>query len=99
MPHALPGPRRLLITWGILMGLTLLSLASAQVTGEGRLAPLAWWSAALVLVATFYKVRQILMVYLNLRVSTATWRGTFIAFLLLTLALIGLGYAVANYLV
>ncbi len=97
MPHELPGERRLLVTWAILMVLTLLSLFGGQVLGEGRGEPLAWWSVALVLVATYYKARQILMIYLNLGASTPVWKGTLRAFLLVTLGLILGGYLLAAY--
>ncbi|MCC5859859.1 MAG: cytochrome C oxidase subunit IV family protein [Ectothiorhodospiraceae bacterium] len=95
MAHDLPGERKLLLTWGVLMGLTLVSLVGGQVVGEGRAEPLAWWSVALVLGATYYKARQILMVYLNLRASTPGWKGLLRAFLVLTLGLILGGYLLA----
>ncbi len=99
MRHALPGPRLLLLTWAVLMALTAISMLGAQVVGEGRLQPLAWWSASLVLAVTYYKARQVIMVYLNLRASTPAWKATLNAFLLTSLGLIAIGYLLANYLI
>ncbi|MDZ7811525.1 MAG: cytochrome C oxidase subunit IV family protein [Arhodomonas sp.] len=97
MSGAYPGTRKLLATWAVLMSLTALSLFGGQVIGDGRGAPLPWWSVALVLVAGYYKAWQILMVYLNLRASGPGWRGLFRALLLVTFALILGGYLLANH--
>ena len=58
--------RRLLITWAVLMGLTLITMASAQLGGEARLQALPLWSAGLLLATTFFKAHRVLMVYLGL---------------------------------
>jgi len=92
---SLPGTRRLLSTWAILMSLTLVSMGSALLDAEDwRALPL--WSAALVLLATGFKAQRLLMVYLNLRMATPAWKGAFVGLVILTLALIGAGYLVAR---
>jgi len=92
---SLPGTRRLLSTWAILMSLTLVSMGSALLDAQDwRALPL--WSAALVLLATGFKAQRLLMVYLNLRMATPAWKGAFVGLVILTLALIGAGYLVAR---
>jgi hypothetical protein len=97
MRASLPGTRHLLITWTILMTLTLVSMLSARLGGEARLHPLPLWSALLLLMSTGFKVHQVLMVYLNLRISTAGWKGSFIGLTIVTLTLIGGGYLMARF--
>ncbi|MFW3615221.1 hypothetical protein [Billgrantia antri] len=89
---ALPGTRRLIVTWLMLMVLTLVAMFSARLDQTSWM-PLPLWSALLVLAATGFKAQRLLMVYLNLRASTPAWKGTFVGLVLLTLALIGAGYA------
>jgi hypothetical protein len=88
--------RRLLITWAVLMGLTLITMASARLGGEARLEALPLWSAALLLATTFFKAHRVLMVYLGLGASTPAWRGAFTGLTLFTLLLVGAGYLVAQ---
>ncbi len=95
MKDQLPGNRRLLTTWAILMVLTCLSLFGALAPGGGADASLAWWGIVLVIVATYYKAHRIVMVYLNLRASSSMWRGTLVAFLLVTTLLILGGYVLS----
>ncbi|MCL7941756.1 hypothetical protein M8009_15815 [Halomonas sp. ATCH28] len=91
----LPGTRRLLTTWAMLMGLTLVSMVSALLDADDwRALPL--WSAGLVVAATGFKAQRLLMVYLNLRAATPAWKGTFVGLVILTLVLIGAGYLVAR---
>jgi hypothetical protein len=97
MPSSLPGTHRLLITWAVLMGLTLVSMLSAQLGGEARFQALPLWSAGLLLLSTGFKAHQVLMVYLNLRKSTSVWKGTFIGLTVATLAVIGSGYLTARF--
>lgn len=92
MNDDLPGNRRLWITWALLMGLTCLSLFGALAPGDGANAAMAWWGVALVIAATYYKAHRIVMVYLNLRASSPMWRGTLVAFLVVTTLLILGGY-------
>ncbi|UYG03991.1 hypothetical protein OCT51_01120 [Halomonas sp. LR3S48] len=89
---ALPGTHRLIVTWLSLMALTLVAMFSARLD-QASWEPLPLASALLVLVATGFKAQRLLMVYLNLRAATPAWKGTFVGLVLLTLALIGAGYA------
>jgi len=91
-----PATRRLLITWAVLMGLTLITMASARLGGEARLEALPLWSAGLLLATTFFKAHRVLMVYLGLHASTPAWRGAFTGLTLFTLLLVGAGYLVAQ---
>lgn len=91
--HTHPGPGVLLRTWGILVGLTLLSMLSAQLDSQNW-QPLPPWSAMLVLAATLFKCRQIMLIYLNLRVAGSSWR-----ILLTSLALASVGIIAAAWLV
>ena len=88
--------RRLLITWAVLMGLTLITMASAQLGGEARLQALPLWSAGLLQATTFFNAHRVLMVYLGLHASTPAWRGAFTGLTLFTLLLVGAGYLVAQ---
>lgn len=97
MIEQLPGKRRLLSTWLILMTLTLLSMLSAQLTNTTTWLPLPLWGVMLVLLSTGFKVQQVLMVYLNLRVSSAGWKGGFLCLLGITLLVIFSGYIAARY--
>ncbi|BBI51369.1 hypothetical protein HORIV_37900 [Vreelandella olivaria] len=73
--RALPGTRRLLITWALLMALTVVSMVSARLDQTTDWQALPLWSAALVLIATGFKAHRVLMVYLNLRAATLAWQG------------------------
>lgn len=97
MIEELPGKRRLLSTWLILMTLTLFSMLSAQLTNTTVWLPLPLWSAVLVLASTGFKVHRVLMIYLNLRVSSAGWKGGFLCLLAITLLVIFSGYIAARY--
>lgn len=97
MHKTLPGARRLIITWGVLMSLTLVSMLSAQLFETDAWQALPLWGALLVLISTGFKAHQVLMVYLNLRTSSAAWKGAFVGLALLTLALILSGYLTARY--
>ncbi|MEA2118542.1 hypothetical protein [Halovibrio sp. HP20-50] len=94
---ALPGTRRLLITWALLMALTVVSMVSARLDQTTDWQALPLWSAALVLMATGFKAHRVLMVYLNLRAATLVWKGIFITLTLLTLTLIAAGYLVGRF--
>lgn len=94
---ALPGTRRLLITWIMLMGLTGVSMVSARLDQTTDWQALSLWSVALVLLATAFKAHRVLMVYLNLRAATPAWKGIFIGLTLVTLALIAAGYLVGRF--
>ena len=88
MTDALPGTRKLVITWAVLVGLTLASMIGGVAAGKGDGAPLAGWALVVIVVATYYKARQIVMVYLNLNAFSPTWQGVLRAFLVIALALI-----------
>lgn len=98
MHHALrdTATRRLLITWAVLTGLTLVAMLSAQLGGDARLTALPLWSAGLLLATTFFKAHRVLMVYLGLGASTPAWRGAFTGLTLFTLLLVGGAYLVAQ---
>jgi hypothetical protein len=98
MLHTTPTTRRLILAWMTLMGLTLLSLLGSQFGYDGQHALLPWFSAALILIASFYKAHQVLMIYLNLRASSSAWQGLFITFLLMTFVLVAAGTITANIL-
>ncbi|RDB44299.1 hypothetical protein DU490_03335 [Halomonas sp. DQ26W] len=91
-----PATHRLLITWAMLMGLTLVTMLSAQLGGDARLQALPLWSAGLLLLSTAFKAHQVLMTYLGLRDASAAWRGAFIGLVLLTLLLVASGYLLAQ---
>lgn len=95
MDEKLPGTKRLLHTWLILMALTIISMWSAQLGGDSRGVSLPLWGVAIVLASAGFKVQQILMVYLNLRVSSGGWKGGFVCLLVATLLLVFLGYVAA----
>lgn len=98
LTHALQdaATRRLLITWAVLMGLTLLAMLSAQLGGDARQAALPLWSAGLLLAATLFKAHRVLMVYLGLSEASSAWRGAFVGLILTTLLLVASGYLVAR---
>lgn len=95
MEENLPGTKHLLRTWLILMLLTIISMLSAQLDGDSRAVSLPLWGIAIVLASAGFKVQQILMVYLNLRVSSGGWKGAFICLLVATLVLVFFGYFAA----
>jgi hypothetical protein len=92
MNESLPGNKRLLVTWLVLMLLTLISMWSAQLNSTAGWLPLPIWGIALVLLSAAFKVQQILMVYLNLRVSSGGWKGGFICLLAATVLLVFSAY-------
>ena len=96
MNETLPGNRRLIKTWLLLMALTVLSMWSAQLNSHSGWLPLPIWGIALVLISAGFKVQQILMVYLNLRVSSAGWKSGFICLLVATVLLVFLAYLSAD---
>lgn len=74
--------RRLLAAWGVLVGLTVVSLAAALGFGEtegGRIA------AAVALAAAYFKARAVLDHFMDLRRAGPGWRGVFSGLLLVIL--------------
>lgn len=81
MHGQLPTARRLIVAWLLLMALTAATMFWGR-AASGDMTPLGVaWVAAL-LAVTFFKASQVLMVYLNLRVSTQGWKVLFHAFLI-----------------
>ena len=70
------GKKRLFAAWGLLVGLTMVSIVGgkAETGAMTTLGPLLF---ALVMVVTTIKAHQILNVYLGLRHSSAAWRAGF----------------------
>ncbi|MCC5882762.1 MAG: cytochrome C oxidase subunit IV family protein [Halomonas sp.] len=89
--------RRLLITWAVMMGLTLITMLSARLGGDARLAALPLWSAGLLLATTLFKAHRVLMVYLGLADASPAWRGAFVGMTLATLVLVASGYMMARF--
>lgn len=73
-----PSRRHLILTWIILILLTLASMISGQATDDqSDLQPLGYLPVAILLTVTFFKARQILRIFLNLRITTSGWRTLF----------------------
>lgn len=86
---AYPARRALALTWALLAGLTVGSMATALSDGDATsTAALAGTQVALILALTALKARQIMHVYLNLRASTGGWRVLFTAFVLAILGVV-----------
>lgn len=84
-----PARPTLALTWALLAGLTIGSLATALTDGDATsTAALAGTQVAVILALTALKARQILAIYLNLRASTAGWRVLFGAFVLAILGVV-----------
>ena len=77
--------RRLFRAWAILAILTVVSVGTALVGGDGQRAGLV--SVAVALVAAFIKARQVLDHFLDLRRAGSGWRGLFNGMLLTILGI------------
>lgn len=84
---------RLLLTWVILMALTAGSLTAAEANIAGAVSNLGLIPVAVILAAGLFKARQILWNFLDLRRSTAVWKGTFLAFLTVLCLVLYAAYA------
>lgn len=84
--------RRLLRAWGLLVGLTLVSLATVLVFGQSE-AGLA--AAAVALAASYFKARAVLDHFLDLRRADKGWRGFFSGMLVVLLGCLLATYAIA----
>lgn len=93
--HAHPSPRRLSLTWLVLMALTAASMIAGRVAPDAGLEPLGLAGVGLVLAAAVFKSRLILMNFLNLRCAAGSWRPLFTFWLTLIALLILAAYAVA----
>lgn len=77
--------RGLVVTWLVLMALTLVSMVGGLLDGDPHsVQALPLLSVAVILAATVLKARGILRVYLGLQASGPGWRG-FFAFLVLAI--------------
>lgn len=83
---------RLERAWGLLVGLTLVSLATVLVFGHGETGLLA---AAVALTASYFKARAVLDHFLDLRRAGKAWRGFFSGMLVVLLGCLLVTYAVA----
>lgn len=84
--------RRLLRAWGLLVGLTLVSLSAVLVFGHGETGPAA---AAVALAASYFKARAVLDHFLDLRRAGQGWRGFFSGMLVVLLGCLLATYVVA----
>lgn len=87
--------RRLLLAWGLLVGLTLISLAAVLVFGHGETGLLA---AAIALTASYFKARAVLDHFLDLRRVGKGWRGFFSGMLVVLLGCLLATYAASEVL-
>jgi hypothetical protein len=86
---------RLTRTWLILLALTLGTIGLGALPGANPLAPLGLIGAAVILLLSMFKARQVLWHFLDLRQAGGSWRtllGIYLA--VLVLAVFG-SYAVA----
>lgn len=81
---------RLLRAWGLLVGLTLVSLATVLVFGKGETGLAA---AAVALTASYFKARAVLDHFLDLRRADKGWRGFFSGMLVFLLGCLLATYA------
>ena len=83
---SLPTRRNLYLCWGVLMSMTCVSLLASDPNGEAGRLSLA--SITIVLLAASVKASQVMLVFLNLRSTTSTWRLGFITFLFVIIGLV-----------
>lgn len=83
---------RLLRAWGLLVGLTLVSLTAVLVFGHGETGLVA---AAVALTASYFKARAVLDHFLDLRRAGKGWRGFFSGMLVVLLGCLLATYAAA----
>lgn len=86
--------RRLLLAWGLLVGLTLVSLVAVLGFGHSE-AGLA--AVVVALGASFFKARAVLDHFLDLRQAGGGWRGFFYGSLILILVVLLTTYIAAEY--
>ncbi|MGE5545909.1 MAG: cytochrome C oxidase subunit IV family protein [Solirubrobacterales bacterium] len=87
--------RRLTTAWGLLVGLTLVSLTAVLGFGQVEAGLLA---AAVALAASFFKARLVLDHFLDLRRAGGQWRGFLSAMLLVILGGLMATYVAAAFL-
>lgn len=84
--------RRLLLAWGLLVGLTLLSLFVVLVLGHGEG---GFGAAAIALAASYFKARAVLHHFLDLRRAGKGWQNFFAGMLIVLLLCLLATYAIA----
>ncbi|MGE5478103.1 MAG: cytochrome C oxidase subunit IV family protein [Bacteroidales bacterium] len=84
--------RRLLRAWGLLVGLTLISLTAVLVLGHGET---GFAAAAIAMTASYFKARAVLDHFLDLRRAGKGWRGFFSGMLVFLLGCLLATYAIA----
>lgn len=84
--------RRLFHAWGLLVGLTLLSLFVVLILGHGEG---GFWAAAVALTASYFKARAVLHHFLDLRRAGKGWQNFFAGMLIVLLVCLLATYAVA----
>ncbi|MCZ4282945.1 cytochrome C oxidase subunit IV family protein [Kiloniella laminariae] len=99
MPFSLnlsaPGTR-LLLTWALMSGLTVISIISGDaLETQGDTVPLGLVSVIVLMGATLFKCRLLLLDFLELRSSSAGWRRGFIFAIFLIAAMITGAYMLA----
>ena len=85
--------RRLFHAWGLLVGLTLLSLTVVLGFGHGEGGALA---AAVALTASYFKAHAVLHHFLDLRRAGKGWRNFFAGMLIVLLACLLATYVVSG---
>ncbi|WP_020592093.1 cytochrome C oxidase subunit IV family protein [Kiloniella laminariae] len=82
---------RLFLTWALMSGLTVISIISGDaLETRGHTVPLGVLSVVILMGATLFKCRLLLLDFLELRGSSATWRRGFIfAIFLIAFMIVG----------
>lgn len=96
MSMTFPGRQRLVRTWSVLMILTAASMAGGLLSLERDSVAAFWVGALVIAAAALFKAHRIVMVYLNLRVSTGGWRAGFVVYLTLTTLVVLAGYVLSQ---
>ncbi|MEH6632832.1 MAG: cytochrome C oxidase subunit IV family protein [Halopseudomonas aestusnigri] len=99
MPHVPQKPNpifRLLLTWALMSGLTIISMFSGDALETGGVtASIGFASVGILMTITLFKCRLLLLDFLELRHASPGWRrGFFLAVLIIT-AMITATYALA----
>ncbi len=87
---------RLLLTWALMSGLTIISMLSGDALETGGVtASIGFTSVGILMITTLFKCRLLLLDFLELRHASPEWRrGFFFAIFLIT-AMIAATYALA----
>ncbi|WP_419902299.1 cytochrome C oxidase subunit IV family protein [Kiloniella sp.] len=88
---------RLLLTWVLMSGLTIISMLSGDVLEtKGHTKSIGLVSVSILMMITLFKCRLLLLDFLELRHSTKGWRRGFIFVILLITTMIAAAYALAR---